>query len=65
MKNSEIIEFIDRYCGRKEDIELLNTDLVYTILAHGYLYVKPGRAAEGFAMKVIKALKFGAADGCI
>ena len=63
MKNSEIIEFIDRYCGRKEDIELLNTDLVYAILAHGYLYVKPGRAAEEFAMKVIKALKFGAVDG--
>lgn len=63
MKNSEIFQFINRFCTNNEEVDPLNTDLVYTILAHGYLYVRPGKPTENFTMKVIEALKAGATDG--
>ncbi len=64
MKNREIIQFIDRYCAHKEDLDVnSNADLAYTILAHGYLYVKPGKPTEKFTLRVIEALKVGATDG--
>ena len=63
MKNSEIIKYIDRFCAHKEEIDLINIDLVYTILAHGYLYVKPGKTSEKFKKKERKALKVGFQDG--
>ena len=64
MKNREIIEFIDRYCAHKENLDTTsNADLAYAILAHGYLYVRPGKSTEKFTLRVIKALKIGANDG--
>ena len=64
MKNCEIIEFIERYCAHEEDLDTTsNADLAYTILAHGYLYIRPGKPTEKFMLKMIKALKFGANDG--
>ena len=63
MKNSEIFKFIERFCINNEELDELNTDLVYAILAHGYLYVKPGKATEKFTLKVIEAFKAGANDG--
>lgn len=64
MKNSEIIKYIDRFCACGEELDTsYNADLAYTILAHGYLYVRPGEPTEKFMLKVIKALKAGSADG--
>ena len=64
MKNREIIQFINRYCANKEDLDVnSNADLAYAILAHGYLYVQPGNPTEKFTLRVIEALKVGATDG--
>ncbi len=64
MKNYEIIQFIDRFCAQGEELDTCgNADLAYTILAHGYLYVRPGKPTEKFTFKVIEALKNGAIDG--
>lgn len=64
MKNSEIFQFIDYFCAQKKKLDIsTNADLVYTILAHAYLYVRPGKPTEKFISRVIKALKYGATDG--
>ena len=64
MKNYEIIQFIDRFCARNEELDTIsNADLAYTILAHGYLYVRPGKPTEKFTLRVIEALKVGTTDG--
>ena len=64
MKNREIIKFIDRYCVNKKDLDVFsNADLVYTILAHGYLYVRPGEPTATFASNILDALKLGACAG--
>ena len=64
MKNREIIEYIDRYCAHDEELFVfLDTDLVYTILAHEYLYVEPGFDTEQFFMDVFGALETGTAEG--
>jgi hypothetical protein len=64
MKNFEIIQYIDRFCVCGEDLDTCNNaDLAYTILAHGYLYVRPGKPTEKFVLKIIEALKMGANDG--
>lgn len=64
MKNREIIEFIDHFCAHKENLDtVINADLAYTFLAHGYLYVRPGKPTEKFIKKVIKSLKEGIRGG--
>lgn len=64
MKNSEIIKYIDRFCACGEELDTCNNaDLAYTILAHGYLYVRPGKPTEKFTLKMVKAFKAGAVDG--
>ena len=64
MKNSEIIDFIDRVCAHDEKLNTFsNTDLAYTILAHRYLYIRPGKNTEEFTLKLVKALKKGATEG--
>ncbi len=64
MKNSEIFQFIDRFCAHDEELDTIsNADLAYAILAHGYLYVRPGTPTEKFTVRVIEALKVGAAEG--
>ncbi len=56
MKNSEIIYYIDRYCAQKKDFDSpLNTDLAFTMLAHGYLYIRPGEDTEKFVSDVLDA----------
>ena len=43
MKNCEIVQYINRYCAHNNDLNTnINADLAYAILAHGYLYVRPG-----------------------
>ncbi len=64
MKNSEIIQYIDRFCAHNEDLDTCcNADLAFSILAHGYLYVRPGKPTEKFTLDVIEALKAGAIEG--
>ena len=64
MKNFEIIQYIDRFCVCGEDLDTCNNaDLAYTILAHGYLYVRPGKPTEKFRSKLVKAFKVGASIG--
>jgi hypothetical protein len=64
MTNREIINFIDRYCAQKKDFDSpLNTDLAFTMLAHGYLYIRPGEDTEKFVSDVLDALKVGACKG--
>ena len=64
MKNSEIIYYIDRYCAQKKNFDSpLNTDLAFTMLAHGYLYIRPGEDTEKFVSDVLDALKVGACKG--
>lgn len=64
MKNSEIIQFIDRFCAYDEELDVVNNaDLAYAILAHGYLYIRPGKPTQKFALKVVEALKVGARVG--
>lgn len=64
MTNREIINFIARYCAQKEDFDgPQNTDLVFTMLAHGYLYVRPGELTKKFISGVLDALKVGACNG--
>ncbi len=64
MKNSEIIQYIDRFCAHNEELDTIsNADLAYAILAHGYLYVRPGKHTDKFTVNVIEALKVGAATG--
>lgn len=64
MKNCEIVQYINRYCAHNNDLNTnTNADLAYAILAHGYLYVRPGDPTERFALNVIESLKVGATDG--
>lgn len=64
MKNSEIIKYINHYCANNNDLDAVsNADLVFTILAHGYLYVRPGTPTTEFTLKIIEAFKAGAIDG--
>ena len=64
MKNLEIIHYIDRFCARGEELDSnSNADLSYTILAHGYLYIRPGEHTEKFFSDVLDALKVGACNG--
>jgi hypothetical protein len=64
MKNSEIIKYINHYCANNNDLDAVsNADLVFTILAHGYLYVRPGKPTTEFTLKIIEAFKAGAIDG--
>ena len=64
MKNSEIIEYINSYCSNNNELDtVFDADLVYTILAHEYLYVKPGIDTEYFFMDVFNALENGTVEG--
>lgn len=63
MKNCEIVQYIERFCANKEEIDCLNTDLAYAILAHGYLYVRPGEAADKFKLEIINVLNAGVEEG--
>ena len=64
MKNREIIQYIDRYCAHDEELNcIFDADLVYTILAHEYLYVKPGIDTEHFLRDVYSALVDGTMEG--
>ena len=64
MKNSEMFQFINRFCAHNEDLDTCNNaDLAYTILAYGYLYVRPGKPTEKFRSKLVKAFKVGANIG--
>lgn len=64
MKNIELFQLIDRFCTHDDKLNTFsNTDLVYTILAHRYLYIRPGKNTEEFTSKVVKALKKGVNGG--
>lgn len=64
MKNREIIEFIDRFCAHDEELDTIsNADLAYAILAHGYLYIKPGKPTKKFMQRVVESLKSGMVNG--
>jgi hypothetical protein len=64
MKNREIIQYIDRYCAHDEELNcIFDADLAYTILAHEYLYVKPGIDTEYFLRDVYSALVDGTMEG--
>ena len=59
MKNNQIINLINRYCANKEELDAINTDVAYTILAHGYLFVKPGEDTDNFMRELAECLKIG------
>ena len=64
MKNREIIQYIDRYCVNNEELDTTcNADLAFAILAHGYLYVRPGEATERFESNILDVLKVGMCAG--
>lgn len=56
MKNYEIINYINRFCANKEELDPINADLAYAILAHGYLYVRPGNSTDEFRMKIMNII---------
>lgn len=64
MKNYEIIDFINFYCTDKgEWLDYLNADLIFSIIAHGYLYVRPGEATEEFSMKLMNTIAPAVKEG--
>ena len=63
MKNCEIIEHINHFCTSDKEIDLFNTDIAFTILAHGYLYVKPGKDTEAFMEALVHSIKVGVDEG--
>lgn len=64
MKNHEIINYISHYCSSKEEWDdYLNTDLVFAVVAHGYLYVRPGEATEEFSMKLMNSIASAVEEG--
>jgi hypothetical protein len=64
MKNYEIIDFINHYCANEEEWDdYLNTDLVFAVVAHGYLYVRPGEDTEEFSMKIMNGISSAVDEG--
>ena len=64
MKNCEIINFINHYCRDTEEWDdYINTDLVFSVVAHGYLYVRPGEDTEKFSMKIMNAIASAVDEG--
>lgn len=63
MKNYEIIDFINHYCANEEEWDdYLNTDLVFAVVAHGYLYVRPGEDTEEFSIKIMNGISSAVED---
>lgn len=64
MKNYEIIDFINHYCANEEEWDdYLNTDLVFAVVAHGYLYVRPGEDTEEFSIKIMNGISSAVEEG--
>ena len=64
MKNYEIINFINHYCANEEEWnDYMNIDLVFAVVAHGYLYVRPGEATEEFSMKIMNSISSAVEEG--
>lgn len=63
MKNIEICEYIKRFCVNKEECGYHNNDIVYSILAHGFLFVKAGKETDRFMVDLARSLKYGVDEG--
>lgn len=64
MKNYEIINLINHFCrGQEEWDDYINTDIVFAIVAHGYLYIRPGKDTEEFAMKIMNSISSAVEEG--
>lgn len=64
MKNYEIINLINHFCrGQEEWDDYINTDIVFAIVAHGYLYIRPGKTTEEFRMKIMNSISSAVEEG--
>lgn len=63
MNNNTVFETIRTLCIEKEDPQLYDLDKVYTAVAHGYYFVKPGKNARDFMHELNLSLIEGIKDG--
>lgn len=63
MRNENIIAIIKKFCVEKNAPSVLNMNEVYTLLAHSYYFVRPGKTLDKFAAKLGSIMKKGAIEG--
>lgn len=59
MTNKNVIEIIDRLMDTKAERLAYNVEEVFTAIAHGYYYIRPGRDTYKFNKKIHKILEKG------
>ena len=63
MHNNTVIDIIKNLCIKKEVPKFHEVDHVYTAMAHGYYFVKPGKDTDRFTNALMDALSKGVAEG--
>jgi hypothetical protein len=63
MHNNTVFETIRTLCIEKEDPEFYDLDQVYTAVAHGYYFVRPGKNTNKFMNELVSAFVKGAKLG--
>ena len=63
MNNNTVFETIRTLCIEKEDPEFYDLDQVYTAVAHGYYFVRPGKNTNKFMNERVSAFVKGAKLG--
>ena len=56
MTNKNVIEIIDRLMDPNVNCMVFNANEVFTAIAHGYYYIRPGRDTEKFVKQINKIL---------
>ena len=56
MTNKNVIEIIDRLMDFDADKIIYNSTEVFTAIAHGYYYIRPGKKMSSFIDKIVKII---------
>ena len=56
MTNKNVIEIIDRLMDSDADKIIYNSTEVFTAIAHGYYYIRPGKKMSSFIDKIVKII---------